>query len=222
MTSPMWPLTRTVTERQLGALERYFDGHPKRNAYDDPRKCYFNILAGRHGHAVRPVASAAKKAGWLRQDKGTLNVWTKPSKLVLPPGYSVRFGRMGGSPVHKDFLALTRQNFKRGAAFMRELSAMFRAIAPNTIEVVIYGRSGRRAAAGLVTTCGQGAYFFCGSVAPRYRGKRLWYALVAARQWVSYAEGTRFWVTSTFNPRIAGKADSSFKVVTFYKDAPKR
>ncbi len=217
-TSPVWPLTKTVTRRQLDGLERYFVRRPKRHPFDDAGRCYLSVLQGRGGHDVRSIGRVARAAGWKRRERTlTLDVWLRPLALDPPSGYSVRFARLRRSAIHSDFMALTRANFRSSARFLRELEAMFKGIESNTFEVVFYSKGGKPAAAGLVTTGGSGGYFFCGSVAPHHRGRGLWRALVAARQWLSKADGARYWAASTKNPRIAGKCDRAFGIVTFWK-----
>lgn len=218
MTSPVWPLTKTVSERSLKGLEEYFRIHPKRRPFDDQRRCYLNVLRGRGGHDVRQIASVARKTGWSRQDRGTVNLWRKPLSAAMPAGYTLRYAHLRKTPIHRDFLFLTQQAFKRGTRFMRELELMFASISPRTFEVVIYSRVGNPAAAGLVTFSGAQGYLFCGSVSPRQRGRGLWYALVAARQSISRKHGARFWTTVTVNPRIAAKCEVAYDLVTFYKD----
>lgn len=215
--SPLWPRCKTVSAPDLARLEGFFRAHPKRFPFEDANRAYLTALAGAGGHDIRTIGKVAAARGWIRKDRGAMNVWFRPSPLAIPNGYHFSAAPLGKSGLHRDFLRQTKGNFKSSARFMRELRRMFPTLANRTSEVVFYSRTGMPAAAGLVTTRDSGAFLWCGSVDPRHRGRGLSRALVAALQLVSRADGADFWATSTENPRIAGKCDRAYKIAIFYK-----
>lgn len=216
--SPLWPRGRKVSPKDLAGLEAYFRARPKRFPFEDAHRAYLTALAGPGGHDIAAIGKAAAARGWTRQDRGTMNVWTRPIPLALPDGYSFSAARLGRSAIHRDFLEQTKRNFRSSTLFRRELNRTFPTLAERTYEAVLYSSAGNPAAAGLVTTLNGGAFLWCGSVDPRHRGRGLWRALVAVRQLLSQADGARIWSTSTVNPRIAGKSDRSLKIVMFFKE----
>lgn len=216
--SPVWPTSPELSRGAVRGLERFFLRNPPRRSHDRFFSSYLNLLSGRGGHAIVDAKRILRDEGWTRFPQDSkLNVWEKPLSAPIPAGYSLRVGRLRSTPVHKDFIALTRRNFGSSAFFVKELEAMFSTIAKNTIEVVAYDRKNRPAAAGLVVTGKGAAFLFCGSVVPSHRGRGLWKALVGARQALSALDGARIWTTSTTNPRIAGKADRSLKILVYHK-----
>ncbi|MBI2362800.1 MAG: hypothetical protein HYV15_05400, partial [Elusimicrobia bacterium] len=214
--SPVWPTERSAAAADLARLEAFFKRHPKRRPFDDARMGYLTALLGPGGHDVRRIAAAAASRGWTRRDSGTLEAWLRPERLSLPDGYYASSARVGASPLHRDFLRLCRESFHWSARFEHEIVATYRTLAARTLEVVLYSRSRRPAAAGLVTTQGGGAFLWCGSVSPRHRGRGLHRALRAARQHASRADGAEFWATSTRNPRISGRGELSWRIAMFF------
>ncbi len=83
--------------------------------------------------------------------------------------------------------------------------------------VFIYNSKGKPIASGLVASKGPYNYLYCGSLNREYRKKGIRNLLVAARQSVSAVNSESIWITSARNPKIKGKGDLSFKMISFSK-----
>ena len=215
--SPAFLQVDDAAKKDFEAIAKHFLKGKSRGSFPyDSAQPYLNFIPKTKSHLSRAKTLSAS-LGWEhlpRQD--CLNAWDKALPLELPKNYYFASGRYFERPIYRAFLKTMQENFKSTPKFMIELNHMIKGIEPNLRTVIIYHSSGQIAGAGLVSTANGTSYLFCGSIMKRHRGKGLWRSLVAARQLVSLAQGSRFWITTTGNPLITKKGQYSFQVHRFF------